>query len=104
MNMGDTITEIENAVTTLQSVAPALSGIVSMLVPGSGPAMTLAVPLLSIVNEALAAIETFKTGGMAHESAAAIVGHAMVAIGNTLVNAVPPPTADAAAPVASSMK
>jgi hypothetical protein len=101
--MSDTITEIESAVNSLQGVMPAVSGILAMLVPGSGPAMTLAVPLLSVINEALAAVETFKTGGMAHESATAIVGNALIAIGQTLTGAVPQPVADAATPVAAAI-
>lgn len=99
--MTDTITQIEGAVSALQSVTPAITGVVDMLVPGAAPVMTLTVPILSIVNEILAAIETLKTGGMAHESAVAVIGQTVSQIGASLTNAAP---AAAATVTAASSK
>lgn len=101
--MGDTITEIENAINVLQPILPVLGGVVGTLVPGAAPAMSLATPFLSVINEILAAIETLKSGGMSHTSAVAVVGQAVTTIGQTITSAVPPTAANAAAAMPTGM-
>jgi hypothetical protein len=99
--MGDTIQEIEDALTKIEALLPTVVGIVGVFVPGAGAALTLATPFLSIVNEILAAIETLKTGGMSHPAAVAMVGAAVTRIGQNLSSAAPPAAVKAAAPVAT---
>jgi hypothetical protein len=102
--MGDTIAEVEDALTSLQGAMPAIAGVVGALVPGAAPAMTMAVPILSILNECAAAVETYKSGGSSHEAALAMVGHAMLSIGQQFVGAVPAAVAKAAEPVGTALK
>jgi hypothetical protein len=101
--MADTITEVENVVTGLEGVAPALGVLLSAIVPGAALPMTFVVPILSVLNEALQAVETFKAGGTSHEAAVAIVGQAVTAIGQQITRLAPAPVAAAAVSVAAAV-
>lgn len=102
--MGDTVQEIEDVVTSLQGVTPTIGALVGALIPGAAPAMTLAVPVLSVINEILAAIETMKSSGASHQTAVAVIGSAVSDIGKTLLGSVPAPVAAAAAPATAPLK
>lgn len=99
--MGDTITEIETVVSEVSKFLPTIAGIVGAFVPGAGGLLTMASPFLAITNEILSAIETLKSGGMSHQSAAAVVGAVVTHIGQTIAAAMPvAPAASALAPLA----
>jgi hypothetical protein len=102
--MGDTVKEIEDVVSSLQGVTPAVGALIGALIPAAGPELALIGPALSIFAKIMEGVETLKSGGTSHEAAQAVIGHTVVAIGQQLLGSVSAPAAKAAAPIAVPLK